>query len=368
MKKVVTIGGATQDIFILYDNAETMYLHSNAGSKSYLLLEQGSKINVTRVHYATGGGATNTAVSLKQLGLSVTSCFKIGSDQAGEFIKSYMQKFDIQLKISLSPNKDTATSFIIPSLNKDYAALTYRGASSFFDFEQVPLQILDKADYVYITSLTGQSAHLLPEIAKYTQKSNGIIAHNPGISQLKNIPELLYESLKYTDIFILNAREACTFFTVPELEEKFFSSKRNKKAIKNNNENNIPELFKLFCTHNRQTLTIRDYFHAILQAGSKIAIVTNGSEGVYVATKEALYFQPSILTQIVSTVGAGDAFGSTFVGCLALGKSIETAILYGTINSSSVLNYLDAKTGLLKLEELEQRALQVQSNLIKLDW
>src|SRR5437016_5339166 len=95
MKKFLTIGGATKDIFINYENEKNMQLSTKTKTNSYILLEEGLKIDVMDIHNATGGGATNSAASLKKLGLEVSCCFKIGNDKAGEFILEELNKIGI---------------------------------------------------------------------------------------------------------------------------------------------------------------------------------------------------------------------------------------------------------------------------------
>ncbi|HEY4497154.1 MAG TPA: PfkB family carbohydrate kinase, partial [Candidatus Paceibacterota bacterium] len=51
--------------------------------------------------------------------------------------------------------------------------------------------------------------------------------------------------------------------------------------------------------------------------------------------------------------GAGDAFTSTVVSALALGHDIRTALMWGPINSMSVVQHVGAQAGLLTRPELE---------------
>jgi sugar/nucleoside kinase (ribokinase family) len=50
--------------------------------------------------------------------------------------------------------------------------------------------------------------------------------------------------------------------------------------------------------------------------------------------------------------GAGDAFASTVAAALALGKPLEEALLWGPINSMSVVQEVGAQKGLLTREAL----------------
>ena len=53
-----------------------------------------------------------------------------------------------------------------------------------------------------------------------------------------------------------------------------------------------------------------------------------------------------------SRTGAGDAFGAGCVAALIKGKSFEEALLWGTVNSASVIGYVGSTKGLLKDAEI----------------
>ena len=50
--------------------------------------------------------------------------------------------------------------------------------------------------------------------------------------------------------------------------------------------------------------------------------------------------------------GAGDAFGSGCISALIKGKSFEEALLWGTVNSASVIGYIGSQKGLLREHEM----------------
>jgi sugar/nucleoside kinase (ribokinase family) len=93
-------------------------------------------------------------------------------------------------------------------------------------------------------------------------------------------------------------------------------------------------------------------------------VVTNGAEGVYVATNDRLYFHKSMHVKVVNTLGAGDAFGSSFVGALYAGNDVSDAIRYGIVNSASVIQHAGAKTGLLSAAALKERISKLDSSLL----
>ena len=52
--------------------------------------------------------------------------------------------------------------------------------------------------------------------------------------------------------------------------------------------------------------------------------------------------------------GAGDAYASTFVGALALGKTPEEALQWAGVNSMSVVQQIGAQKGLLTQKDISQ--------------
>lgn len=347
MKKVLTIGGATQDIFIHPDNIEITTLHKNSIEKSYIILQEGTKIEVTKIDYSTGGGATNSAVSFKRLGFDVASVIKLGNDKAAHAVLDMLKNEGIYLDHIITSNigstniigstntvGSTGISYIIPTPSGDRTILAYRGINAQMKREDIPWQAIKNYDFLYITSLSGSSSALLPTITQEAKKHGIPVATNPGTSQLAAGADTLRESLPNIDILILNADEA-----------------------------------KLLMASLVQTTTYfswEQFFTEVLRRGPRIAVVTNGAEGVYVATQKSIFFYPSLKVKIVNTLGAGDAFGSCFVASILSGNSIQQALINGIINASSVISYLDAKEGLLDQKTLEKRSKAVDLNLLQI--
>lgn len=353
MKTIVTIGGATQDIFL--QQRERDQLPSCAQDhKKYLLLEEGAKLDVAEIHYATGGGATNSAVSFKKQGFIVSAFFKIGNDNQGKFIIEQLAKAGVDTAShAVSHKTKTGISCILPSLTGNRTLFVYRGANGTIQEEDLPFDSIDNHDCVYITALAGNTAAFLPLVTQYAKKKKNhtCVACNPGSCQLttNTIPHLI-QALPHIDIFILNAGEARTLARhLITQKQKIQPKKLDLPA------NNQPELLQHFLT-GKQTTSLVDYCTQIMSYGPRVVVVTNGSEGVYVCTQDKLIFHPSLKLGIASTVGAGDAFGSTFVGSLLQEHSHEQAILRGVINSAHVVKQMGATNGLLTEQELSEKA------------
>ena len=345
-KKACTIGSATQDMFILYEGADTLHLHTKNSSCTYMLLEQGTKIDIPNIHYATGGGGTNAAVGLNNLGITVEAFFRTGDDPAGIFIRDSLTCQDIGIShCTIDPKHHTALSIIIPSIEQDHVALCYRAANRQQRKEEFPLSVLKDLDLLFIGPLGGQSKELLPFLAPAASNAGATVAINPSKQQLTG---QLIQTLQHVTILVINTKESGLLMQalLKEPQEPTFAFQQT----------NSPSLIKPYVSFNERHFTINDVMKQIIACGPQIVIVTNGAEGVYLATPETLFFHPSIQTKPVHSLGAGDAFTSGFLGSYLQEIPLEKALLHGILNASSVIQYPDTKQGLLSLAELEKRA------------
>ena len=90
--------------------------------------------------------------------------------------------------------------------------------------------------------------------------------------------------------------------------------------------------------------------------GTNIIIITDGKNGAYASDGQRILQIPNYPDPAppYDRTGAGDAFASTLVAGLALGETLETALLWAPINSMSVVQKIGAQDGLLSREQLNQ--------------
>lgn len=358
MPKVLTIGGATLDTIITYEDMETLIHQGKGFNQSYLLLEEGKKIEVLDQLVASGGGATNTSVSFKRQGYGVNLFCKLGKDLVGERVLEELEGYGLNTdQITYDNHLGTATSFIVPSLKGDRAVFAYRGANANLLMKDLPVKHIKGCKFIYITSLSRASSEQLPNIIAVAQKEGVPVAINPGVSQLIQGAQDLKKSLPGIDTLILNEEEA----------KKLMASLVGDTELPEHT--GVEKLTEAKTTFTQGYFTLRAFFKKVLELGPRVVVVTNGSEGVYVATKEKLYFHKAPRVKIINTLGAGDAFGSGFTGALYQDIPITDAIRFGVINSSSVIQFSSAKEGLLTQEELQERLQDLDKNLLsELDW
>lgn len=366
--KILTIGGATQDIFLNFQGADSISITKKDGVSHFMLFESGQKIEVDNLAVLTGGGATNAAVSFKRLGFQTSCLCAVGSDSAGsEVVKELtLEGIDTQ-PIQIASKEKTAVSYIISTLQNERTIFVFRGANRSLDLTGFSFEALPSFNYLYITSLTGNASTHLPWLTTQAKKLNIPVAINPGTSQLAQGTATLKKSLCNIDILIMNYSEAKTFmFALVGIEEEYksilaeYGQMNQCKA-----DDQKPYLLESPIPYENIYFSIKKFFTQMLKMGPKIVVITNGCNGVYVATGKEGFFHPSIKTNVVDTVGAGDSFGSCFVASIIKGMSVQDALRNGVINSASVLQFVGAKQGLLKEHQLREKVTQVPSNLIQ---
>jgi sugar/nucleoside kinase (ribokinase family) len=370
MKKVLTIGSGIQDVFIKYDSVETLDFHTKEEDIAYVCLKAGRKIELQDIEYYCGGGATNSAVSFARNGFEVQSFFKIGNDKAGDFIVESLKKNKVSTEhVIRTDEKPTGQSFIIPGPHGNSAVLVYRGANITLQQKELPEDAIKNANQLYITSLSGPTAHLLIPITQMAKKYNVPVAANPGTSQLRAGATYLKEALCNINILILNSYEAELLMTslMAPLSHKASEGKQGGVYPKHCRREGqvIPELLQKPLGSMSACFTLQQFFNTVHACGPDIIVVTNGSEGVYASDRNSIYFHPSIKINIVSSTGAGDAFGSSFVAQLNHNKSIEDALRIGIINSSSVIKHLGTQNGLLTHDELEKIVAHLDKKMLQ---
>lgn len=366
---ILTIGGATLDLFLDYSGNDFIAITKKNMVSHYLLFQSGEKVEIDHITPLTGGGSTNAATSFRRLGFEVSCFCMIGTDQAGDHVLADLQKEGIDCSsIIRTPLHQTGTSFIIKTPQGDHTLLAHRGANSFLELDKITVEKIKQSSQIYITSLSHQSSQLLTNIVSLAHQHTIPVAINPGISQLT--PEgsfALKQSLPFLDTFILNYHEAKTFMmTLIQSNDSYKTALlANAKTCPTSYSDEEPYLIENLIPYQDLYFSIKQFFKEVLKMGPKTVIITNGCNGVYMATDQEIYFHPSMKVKVKNTVGAGDAFGSCFIGSLLLGYSKQDALRNGIMNSAHVLGALGAKTGLLTHDQLQQKVKDVDPKLLQ---
>lgn len=261
------------------------------------------------------GNAANAAVAAARLGLSTGFISNVGNDRFGEEILSIFKKEGVDTKY-------IAVNDGIPT-NHHYVLSYDAERTILIRHEAYPYLIPDglaPPKWIYLSSAGERSLAFNTELAKWLREHPETkLAFQPGTFQIKMGKEKLAELYSATEVVAVNKEEA-------------------------------EKILGLGVTD------IKELLEKMRALGPKIALITDGTNGAYASDggemlKAPIYPDPS---PPVNRTGAGDAMTSTFVVALALGKSLKEALLWGPINSMSVVQHVGAQKGLLSREALLQ--------------
>ncbi len=265
---------------------------------------------------AAVGNASNAAVSAARLGLNSALRAYVGEDRYGSEC----------LEVLKGENVDTTYMVTEPGKNTNYHyVLWYETDRTIlvkhesFDYTTPTLPASPK--WIYLSSLAENSLPYHEAFAQFLgEHPETKFAFQPGTFQMKFGTQALASLYARTEFFVCNKEEAERILDLPGGQE-------------------IPALLT-----------------GVAALGPKIVVITDGTKGAYAYDGAQMLLVPMYpdTRQPYERTGAGDAFASTVVAALALGKPLEEALLWGPINSMSVVQEIGAQKGLLTREALEK--------------
>lgn len=335
MTKILTIGSATMDVFVECDEANIVSVCSKTKNSDFMSYPYGSKIDISTFSSNVGGGGINTACNFANLGFDTSAIFKIGKDVYSDGILASFKNKKVNLD-NIIQKEDTSTGFsiILVSFQGDRTVLAHRGANAQIREDEINYDAIKEADFMYVAPLNGESNKVIEPIVEYAHKHGTKICFNAGTTSLKRGFEHIKTILKSAHIVVMNKEEAtmATGIVVrPDSKTEKFSHELIHTDIK-----------KMLTT-----LKVMDY---------QIIVITDGGRGAYAYDGKKFYYCPTFPAPVVSTLGAGDAFASTF--CAALGKTrlnVGLSLMYASVNSSCVVSEFGATEGLATFEEIEEK-------------
>jgi len=302
--KILAIGKTVQDVFL---QSEEFDPHKE-GKLIYTHLPLGLKLEVENVTFSTGGNAGNVAVTLARQGLHVDYMWTLGHDPASETILRELDHEGVNTTHTVQKEHYQAGySTILIATNGERTILNHRGVSTDKTGKDLDFAAIEAADWVYPTSLADGGVDLLAKIITHAEKHGTKVMLNPAGPELAE-PDKLKGLLESVDVLCVNKEEMAMLVEGKTMEELVL--------------------------------------HALNYV--KVAIVSDGPNGVVASdgktiVKAGMYED----VKVVDRTGAGDAFASGFLSHWVQGKPLADCIVFGSANSTSVVRYIGAKTGIL---------------------
>lgn len=305
---VISIGSATQDVFLSADGFQIIDSKKFSVGQG-LCLPFGSKVQVRKIIFASGGGGTNAAVTFARQGLRTAGIGVVGRDPNGAALLDELRKEGVDAKyFQLHDDDITAYSVILVSTGGERTILSYKGEGAHWQRERVPWNRL-QGSWLYINSLGGH-LDVLEDAVAWARRTGAHIATNPGPKELEQGLAKLAPLYKHVDIVGMNQEEASSLTGIPYEDEA-------------------------------------RVFKSLDDAIGGICIMTKGNIGVTVSDGRKLYTAGIPNKEVIERTGSGDAFHSAFLAEFIRSGSIERSIQLATANASSVVMQYGAKAGIL---------------------
>jgi len=355
--RAICIGSAMVDIIVLVASRDVERMIMTNATSSFLLLEQGRKIESETITTHIGGGAVNAAVSMARLGIEAATLIKVGQDRYAERIIERLAAENVdQSAILHSDDAPTGTAVMVSSHDRNATIFTQRGANTRLTPEDLAPALFAGRDLVYITNLSNQSADCFPLTVTAGAEAGAFVAANPGIRQLSSRTAALLDCLKNLDLLAINHIEAEAL--VPSLAAMNGGSTGLRDA-----PDDDPRLMRIGLSFGGFDMDLVKFFQTIHARGVTNMLVTDGIDGSYLADAAGIHYCPSLQVEVMGTAGAGDAYTSTLASMLAAGVAVEEAMRAAAINAAAVVSQIDTQGGLLDREALSKRLAETADQL-----
>ncbi len=317
MTDFVCIGDVTQDNFFFINDAEVRC--DLRTDRCELALKYGEKIPAEEIGVSVGGNGGNVAAGLVKLGFKTKLMTIFGGDERGAWIKRRLLETGVDLEDSVTEEKRMSNMSGIIIFRRERTILTYHAEG------EAKVGEIPETGWIYISSPAGKDQGVAySEVQKYKETHPDVkVAMNPPWWDLKRGEDYLQPILEATEVLLLNWEEAETLL-----------SYQGSKA-----------------TGERQK-TAKEMLTNLVKLGPKIAVVTDGTNGAYGHNGEKFWHCKPYGLGLVEPTGAGDAFSSGFLGGLASGESVGSAMKWGAINAYSVIQKIGGQAGLLSREQV----------------
>lgn len=300
---IVTIGKATQDVFLKSESAFKQFEHKGV---KYEQLPVGQKLDLDEVIFATGGNVTNAAVTFARQGLHAKYSWCLGTDMSSETILQSLDKEGVDASHVFQGEQFSASySTILMLAGGERTILNFKGTMPDADTPELDLSVIDEGDWIYISSLGDMK--LLEKIISRAAQHEVKIMLNPAGVELKN-PDKLKALLEDVTVLAVNKEEAQMIVHGETCEE-------------------LVRHLHHYC----DTVVVSDGPNGVVASDGKTIIEAGMYEDV----------------PVIDRTGAGDAFGSGFLSSYAQGKSLKDSIIFASANSTSVVQSIGAKQGIL---------------------
>ena len=271
---------------------------------------------IDEIRITAAGTSAGTSVDLAKLGCNVTAVGAVGNDEMGNILIGILNRYGVNTKyLARKEGVQTSGSILPIRPNGERPALHVMGSNAVFSFDDVPLDVVAKADFVHVGGFYLMPKFDGPDTVKTLQfaKQSGAITTMDilGVKQ-ENMAQKIIPCMPYLDYFMPNLEEAgmITGLTDPQKMCQYF-----------------------------------------LDAGAKNVVLKMGERGSLILSASGERVRiPAFKVKLVDTTGCGDAWSAGFIAGLSLQMSVAKAAELGSACGSLVASGLGSDAGIIDLD------------------
>ncbi|HBU27746.1 TPA: hypothetical protein DEB00_01355 [Candidatus Uhrbacteria bacterium] len=308
MYDLLTIGDIKLDVFIDLGNDAKVFCAKDTRACE-MRIKYGQKIPVDSAVSMMAGSAPNVAIGARKLGLSTSILSVVGDDTTATLAMDTLKKEGISTDyVQIAKNEQSSFS----------AILNFQGESTILAVHHphtylVPDSI--EASWIFVTEMGPNYQSLFNRLIALKQEKKLKLSINPGAIQLEELDQSLFDLIGLSELLIVNKEEAKTLLHVD--------------------------------SHNVQAL-----LRGLQAMGPRVVILTDGENGAYGTENTVIYHAPIFTSTRVEATGAGDAMATGMLAALASGFDLPTALTWGTVNASQVIQYVGPQKGLQTRQQI----------------
>ena len=271
---------------------------------------------IDEIRITAAGTSAGTSVDLAKLGCSVTAVGAVGNDEMGNILIGILNRYGVNTNyLARKEGVQTSGSILPIRPNGERPALHVMGSNAFFSFDDVPLDVVAKADFVHVGGFYLMPKFDGPDTVKTLQfaKQSGAITTMDilGVQQ-ENMAQKILPCMPYLDYFMPNLEEAGMITGLSDPDQ------------------------------------LCQYF---LDAGAKNVVLKMGERGSLILSASGERVRvPAFKVKLVDTTGCGDAWSAGFIAGLSRQMPLPKAAQLGSACGSLVASGLGSDAGIIDLE------------------
>lgn len=326
MFDLLSIGDASYDAFVNPTESESLCeVHDK---ECFICFSYGDKIPVRNLEFSVGGNAANNAVGTSRLGLKSLIVLTLGGDSVGNLILEKLISEKVDTSFVAREGEGRSNYSTVVNYSGERTIFVYHAPRNYKFPETLPA-----TPWIYLTSMGESYKPFYDQFANWFKGyKDSKLVFNPGSWQLRAGLAGMKDILSLTYLLYVNRKEA-------EKITDFGSSEGREKEL----------------------------LVAVSKLGPKLPVITDGGNGSYAFDGEKFFKCGVLPVDAFERTGAGDAFGSGCLSAIIKGKPLQEALLWGTVNSASVIGYTGAQRGLLTEKDMPVWLERAESSEVKVE-